>query len=179
MYLPAYMKQQQGSPYSDVSPVTLSPACAEQLPPHSLQQALLLQPQLLDHFLEASAAAVLKPLLTIPQAAAAEEDFQLPGPQSRLSGPADVVNPQTSQPPAAVAAAAGSNSTGSRSGSGLAGGMQNMQSLLAASCPWMQGLISLLAHHPVLLLRVSLPHECDGLEVRIISGLTSTSQWLT
>jgi hypothetical protein len=32
--------------------------------------------------------------------------------------------------------------------------MQNMQSLLTASCPWMHSLTGIMAQHPMLLLRV-------------------------
>jgi hypothetical protein len=98
---------------------------AEQLPPHSLEQALLLLPELLNHLLESAAAAVLRPIL-------------------QHTGE----NPAGTRPDSGQHTGVGSSSSS----------VQSMQSLLSAGCPWMQSLPAMLAHNPLLLLKVC-PHN--------------------
>lgn len=99
----------------------------EQLPQHSLQQALLLHPQLIDCFLEAAAAAALQPLMSAEQHC---------GPGGALHN------------------ASSSSRDGSASASGGCSRAQSMQSLLAAACPWMQWLPDAMTSNPLLLLKV-------------------------
>lgn len=106
---------------------------AAQLPPHSLQQMLLLQPGLLVDLLEAASAAVLQPVLSAA------------GPASSVRDPCTGQASESAQQP----------HHGSSTGGSGAGGMRIMQSVLAASCPWILWLPSMLAHNPLLLLKVS------------------------
>lgn len=115
---------------------------AAQLPPPSLQQALLLQPGLLVDLLEAAAAAVLQPVLSAAG----------PAPPGRGPGTAQALG--SAQQP----------QQGSSTGASGAGSMRSMQSVLAASCPWMLWLPDMLAHNPLLLLKVSpAPHASKQL----------------
>lgn len=88
--------------------------------------------------LEAAAAAILQPVLQAPTTCAGAPGGEADG------GRGQQQHVGTASPGSNILSSSSIATTG----------MQNMQSLLAASCPWMQWLPDVLAHNPALMLKV-------------------------
>jgi hypothetical protein len=129
--------------------------CAEQLPPHSLEQALLLCPELLNHLLESAAAAAAA-------AAAALRPILQHTPDNHAAAATGAVKAQHPDAPSCSSSGGGVGAGKAQhldapspsSSSGGGGGGSSAESLLSASCPWMESLPAMLAQHPLLLLKV-------------------------